>query len=185
MNRETWERIKEIFAEARERAGEARLAFLAEACGTDTEVRREVESLLAAHSEMEDRFIAEPAADAALALLGQRQIQDWIGRRIGDYRLLAELGSGGMGTVFLAERADAEFDKKVAIKLVRFGLDREEIVVRFRQERQILAGLDHPNIAQLLDGGAIEEGLPYLVMEHVEGLPVDRYCAERDLGVHE
>ncbi|HEX4964810.1 MAG TPA: protein kinase [Thermoanaerobaculia bacterium] len=185
MDRETWERIKQLFAEAREREGEARSDFLAEACGADTEVRREVESLLVAHSEISDSFIGAPAADAALAILGQRETQGWIGRRIGAYRLLAELGSGGMGTVFLAARADAEFERKVAIKLIRLGLDREEIVARFRQERQILAGLDHPNIARLLDGGATEEGLPYLVMEHVEGLPIDRYCAERDLGVRE
>src|SRR5205807_3605004 len=117
--------IKQLVAEVREREGEARSAFLAEACGTDTEVRREVESLLVAYSEIDDSFIAEPAADEALELLGQRETKGWIGRRIGAYRLIAELGSGGMGTVFLATRADAEFEKKVAIKLIRFGLDRE------------------------------------------------------------
>src|SRR5205814_7583 len=96
-----------------------------------------------------------------------------IERRIGPYRLLRELGHGGMGTVFLAARADEQFDKRVALKVVR-GSDSEEVIRYFRRERQILAGLEHPNIARLLDGGTTDDGLPYFVMEHVEGDPIDR-----------
>ncbi len=105
-------------------------------------------------------------------------------RRIGPYRLLRELGHGGMGTVFLAARADEQFEKRVALKVVR-GSDSEEVIRFFRRERQILAGLEHPNIARLLDGGTTDDGLPYFVMEHVEGEPIDRYCDERKLAIPE
>jgi serine/threonine-protein kinase len=103
-------------------------------------------------------------------------------RRIGPYRLISELGRGGMGTVWLAARADEHFEKRVALKVVR-GSDSQEVFRFFRRERQILAGLEHPNIARLLDGGTTEEGLPYFVMEHVEGVPIDRYCDEHKLSV--
>jgi serine/threonine-protein kinase len=105
-------------------------------------------------------------------------------RRIGPYRVLREIGQGGMGTVYLAARDDDEYQKRVAIKVVR-GVDSAEVVRHFRRERQILAGLEHPNIARLLDGGSTEDGLPYLVMQHVEGLPIDRFCDERKLSVRE
>jgi len=105
-------------------------------------------------------------------------------RRIGAYRVLRELGHGGMGTVFLAARADDQYQKQVAIKVVR-GLDSDQIVRYFRRERQILAALDHPNIARLLDGGATEDGLPYFVMECVEGEPIDSFCDQRKLSVQE
>ena len=105
-------------------------------------------------------------------------------RRIGPYKLIRELGRGGMGTVWLAARADEQFEKRVALKVVR-GSDSEEVLRFFRRERQILAGLEHPNIARLLDGGTTEEGLPYFVMEHVEGVPIDRYCDEHKLSVPE
>src|SRR5215469_7444387 len=103
-------------------------------------------------------------------------------RRIGPYKLISELGRGGMGTVWLAARADEHFEKRVALKVVR-GSDSQEVIRFFRRERQILAGLEHPNIARLLDGGTTEEGLPYFVMEHVEGVPIDRYCDEHKLSV--
>jgi len=105
-------------------------------------------------------------------------------RRIGPYRLLRELGHGGMGTVFLAARADEQFEKRVALKVVR-GSDSAEVIRFFRRERQILAGLEHPNIARLLDGGTTDDGLPYFVMEHVEGEPIDRYCDARKLAIPE
>jgi serine/threonine-protein kinase len=106
-------------------------------------------------------------------------------RRIGPYRLLRELGHGGMGTVFLAARADEQFHKKVALKVIRGGADSEEVVRHFKRERQILAGLDHPNIARLLDGGTTDDGLPYLVMEYIEGEPLVDYCDSRRLNVTE
>lgn len=105
--------------------------------------------------------------------------------RIGPYRLLGELGSGGMGTVFLAERVDGGFRQRVAIKLIRAGLGGADALSRFRRERQILAGLDHPNIARLLDGGETDDGLPYLVMDHVDGIAIDRHCDQRQLDVRE
>jgi serine/threonine-protein kinase len=105
-------------------------------------------------------------------------------RRVGPYQLIRELGQGGMGTVFLAVRADEQFLKKVALKVVR-AADSEDVVEYFRRERQILAGLEHPNIARLLDGGTTDDGLPYFVMEHVEGVPIDRYCDEHQLTVPE
>lgn len=109
--------------------------------------------------------------------------QSVVGRRIGPYRVIREIGHGGMGTVYLAVRADDQFQKRAAIKLVRRGMDTDDILQRFRNERQILANLDHPNIARLLDGGTTVEGLPYFVMDYVEGTPVDRYCDEHKLSV--
>jgi tetratricopeptide (TPR) repeat protein len=106
-------------------------------------------------------------------------------RPVGPYKLLRELGRGGMGVVYLAARADAEYQKRVAIKVIRLGMDESEVVRYFRRERQILASLDHPHIARLLDGGTTEDGLPYLVMEYIEGLPVDEYCDGRRLPIAE
>jgi serine/threonine-protein kinase len=105
--------------------------------------------------------------------------------RLGPYEVVRGLGRGGMGAVYLARRADQQYEKLVAVKVVQSGQETEEMLRRFRQERQILAGLDHPNIAKLLDGGATTQGLPYFVMDYVEGEPVDRYCARRGLGIEE
>ena len=106
-------------------------------------------------------------------------------RRIGPYRILRELGHGGMGTVYLAARADEQFHKRVALKIIRAGADSAEVVRHFKRERQILAGLDHPNIAKLLDGGTTDDGLPYFVMEHIEGQPLLQYCDSRCLAIPE
>src|SRR5512136_817544 len=105
-------------------------------------------------------------------------------RRIGAYRVLRELGHGGMGTVYLAARADDQYQKRVAVKVIR-GLDSAEVVRHFRRERQILAGLDHPNIARLFDGGTTDDDLPYFVMEYVEGEPIDRFCDQHKLSIQE
>jgi eukaryotic-like serine/threonine-protein kinase len=109
----------------------------------------------------------------------------WIGRRIGVYQILEEIGHGGMGEVYRAVRVDGQYKKEVAIKLVRGGYDTAAVLERFLHERQILASLDHPNIARLYDGGTTEEGLPYLVMELIDGTPIDQYCEEHDLPVNE
>src|SRR5258708_2275986 len=111
--------------------------------------------------------------------------QSMVGRRIGPYQLLHSIGKGGMGSVYAAARADQEYKKIVAIKLVTSGMGTEDMLRRFRNERQVLAGLDHPCIARLLDGGSTEDGLPYLVMEFVEGLPIDRYCESHHLSLTE
>src|SRR4029079_18013978 len=107
----------------------------------------------------------------------------WAGRRVGPYLLVRELGHGGMGAVYLAIRADDEYRKQVAIKVIRSSFDPAFIQQRFRHERQILADLDHPNIARLIDGGSTEEGAPYFVMEYVEGLPIDQYCEANGLSI--
>jgi serine/threonine protein kinase/tetratricopeptide (TPR) repeat protein len=122
----------------------------------------------------------DPALKSTLDVRSEPQPE----RRIGAYRILRELGHGGMGTVYLAARADDQYQKRVAIKTIR-GLDSEEVLRHFRRERQILAALDHPNIARLFDGGSTDDGLPYFVMEFVEGQPIDDFCDERRLSVHE
>jgi len=168
-------RVMEILDAALERAPAERPALLAELCGDDVELRREVGKLL----DLEDDtggFLAV----AAVAFPGPEQRDT--GQRLGPYRLLGTLGRGGMGTVQLAVRQD-DFRKQVAIKVLRRELVSEGMVRRFHAERQILARLEHPSIARLLDGGTVADGRPYLVMEHVDGMPVDRYCASRSLSL--
>jgi serine/threonine-protein kinase len=166
-------------------------ALLDEACSGDAELRREVEGLLA-RLDTASRFLDSPPGAIAAALVaetreleGQLAADSFAGRRIGAYRIDRELGRGGMSRVFLAGRADGQFEQQVAIKLLRPGLDSDLDLERLRAERQILATLNHPNIARLLDGGVTEEGLPYLVMEYIDGQPLDRYCEERGLSVRQ
>ena len=170
-----WQQIKDKFLEATERDAHDREAWLERLKAEDPDLWREVASLLAAHAQSNavlDGMAADYAAPESFAEPEER----WVGRRIGAYVITALLGRGGMGEVYRARRADAQYEKEVAIKLVRAGYDTRYVLERFRAERQILANLDHPNIARLLDGGATAEGLPYLVMELVEGEPIDRYC---------
>jgi tetratricopeptide (TPR) repeat protein len=185
-----WSRVKEIVADALDRPAAERTAFVASACGGSDVLRQEVESLLAAHAAA-SAFIERPAEVPAEALAGlttggPEAIPQ--GAAIGPYRILRVIGAGGMGTVYLAERADEAFHRQVAIKVVAGALARPELVQRFLTERRILAALDHPHIARLLDAGATTDGLPYVVMEYVDGEPIDRYCkslsvaARLDLG---
>ena len=178
-----WRRVKSITADALERPEGEQRSFLASACAGDETLRAEVESLLGAHARaggfLEASGLAATGAATAVALAADQAVLFTVaGRRIGPYRVLGELGRGGMGVVYLAERADAAFEKKVAIKVVRGGFAAEPLMHRFREERRILATLDHPNIARLLDAGTTEDGLPYFVMEHVDGIPLDVYCQE-------
>ena len=175
MNKQLWDRVKEIFSEAVERPREARAAFLDAAC-RDPQLRAEVDALLDAHSQA--RGFLETPAGAALEAL-----HDLAGQRLGPYRIEAELGPGGMGVVYLAVRDDDAFEKKVAIKVVARGGD--EVHRRLEQERRILGRLQHANIAAILDGGRTPEGAPYLVMELVEGEPIDAYCRTRRLATRE
>ncbi len=146
-------------------------------CDGDVSLRAEIDSFLAFENSAVD-FIAEPAiASAAEFFADAVPLASVTGHLLGPYRLISELGHGGMGTVYLAERVD-EYEKKVAIKVVRRGLAAEELLTRFRHERQILATLDHPNIAKLLDGGTTEDGSPFIVMDYIEGLPLDDYCQQ-------
>ncbi len=182
MADERWARVKALFSQAVERPADGREAFLAGCCADDPALLDEVRSLLAAH-DAAGRFIETPAGAVAARLASRPAYQP--GSLVGAYRIVREIGHGGMGAVYLAERADGAFDKHVALKVVRRGLDTDDIVLRFRHERQTLADLDHPNIARLLDGGATGEGLPFFVMEYVEGTPIDRYCDERALTIPE
>lgn len=177
LSPERWARVERIFAGALERAPEARAGYLAAQCGGDEALRAEVESLLAAEARAGGgRFdvIARVAAD--LVIVGDAA---GVGRRLGAYRLEAEVGRGGMGVVYRGVREGADFEQTVAVKVLPGALFRPEAMERFRNERRILAGLEHPNIARLLDGGATPEGVPYVIMEYVDGVPLDRYVDAR------
>jgi serine/threonine protein kinase/tetratricopeptide (TPR) repeat protein len=180
VTQERWQQVKAVLDGALERGGAERAAFLEATCRDDVELRGEVESLLSYEAEAED-FIETPIF--RIWEDGEKPLDE--GQRIGAYRIVRAAGRGGMGAVYLAERADEEFRRQVAIKLVRRGMDTDEIVRRFRAERQILANLDHPNIARLLDAGTTEDGRPYFVMEWVEGRPIDEYCKAHQLAVRE
>ena len=183
MNPEQWERISEIFEKALALQGPARESFLNEACSGDSEFRRELDSLLASHEQAGSHFLNATDGSLAENFVQNRRSAVQPGRRIGPYLISAEIGHGGMGEVFAASRADGQYEKKVALKLVRSGYDTSFVLERFRNERQILASLDHPNIARLLDGGTTDDGIPYLVMELVEGEPMDAYCDSHKLSV--
>lgn len=169
------ERLKEIFHAACELEVSQRGAFLDQACGPDADLRGEIEALLKSN-ETADGFITDPPSQLAAEAFGVVEIPSAAGRTIGQYKLLERIGSGGMGEVYLAERSDQQFQMQVAIKLIKRGMDTDLLLRRFQHERQILASLEHPNIARLLDGGETEDGLPYLVMEYVKGERIDRYA---------
>jgi serine/threonine protein kinase len=183
-----WEQIKQIFQEAIELPPRERATFLDRVTGANGELRGEVESLLLADKEAGD-FIAEPAlVEAGLAGVDDAELTreiSCIGRHIGHYEVERELGRGGMGVVYLAARADAQFEKHVAIKVIKRGMDTEAILRRFVTERQILANLEHPNIARFLDGGTTDDSLPYFVMEYVDGESITKYCDSNKLNTNE
>ena len=174
-----WIRIESLFYAAVELEPESRSLFLDQACRDDADLRCEVESLLQSDRQTIG-FLRKPVLDAAQQIAAR---DDLSGKHIGAYQLLRLVGEGGMGKVYLAARADDLYHKQVAIKTVQGGLGQSRaMLLRFGRERQILANLDHPNIARLLDGGITEEGLPYLVMEYVDGIRVDEYCRINKLG---
>jgi serine/threonine protein kinase len=186
---ERWAQIRQIFDGALERSEVDRAAYLRVVCARDDELRREVESLLSSHDSAGD-FLDKPAASFAgttqTMISSGIDIQEYPpGHRVGTYELQKCIGRGGMGSVWLATRPDNEFKKQVAIKLVKRGMDTQEILRRFRLERQVLAGLTHPNIAALIDGGSTPDGLPYLVMEYVDGIRIDRYCEQHKSTITE
>ncbi|HQR36582.1 MAG TPA: protein kinase [Blastocatellia bacterium] len=188
MTPERWQQVKEIFNAALDRPAGERDALLESACGDDPSLRQQVENLLSSHQHAGD-FIEAPAALPFDSLLTDEavtlQLDSMAGRRIGAYKLIREIGRGGMGAVYLAIRVDNQFSQRAAIKLVKRGMDTDFILRRFRNERQILAALNHPNIARLMDGGTTDEGLPYFVMEYIEGLPMHRYCDTHRLTIAE
>lgn len=176
MDRERWQQVKHILEDAIEVPTEDRSEFVANACGDDPELRTEVNSLLS------ESIAAEALESNALEHLEPTE-DKLINTQIGKYRLIELIGTGGMGRVYLAERADGAFEQKVALKLIRRGLDSKEIQRRFVTERQILASLEHPNIAHLIDGGTTNDGLPFLVMEYVEGTPLISYADANSLDL--
>jgi eukaryotic-like serine/threonine-protein kinase len=184
MNAETWQRLKPLFHAALDLGPAERDSFLATACDGDVALRAQVERLLSSHDEPGD-FLVSPAAVCATDSLDEAKAEIRSGERIGPYEIVRELGHGGMGTVFLAVRADDQYRKQVAIKLIKRGMDTDLILRRFRMERQILANLEHPNIARLLEGGSTADGLPYFVMEYIEGQPVTEYCEARQFTINE
>ena len=176
MTNERWARLKELFGQALDLDPAERAVFLERVGGQDTTLRAEIESLLASYA---------PDEAELLTSAGERSPTDWEIRegRIDRYQIVRPIGAGGMGVVYLATRADHAYEKHVAIKVVQTRIESPEILSRFVHERQILASLDEPHIARLLDGGTTEDGLPYLVMEYVEGIRIDEYCDAHALSV--
>ena len=194
-----WSQVEDLFHRALERDAASRTAFLAAECGDDEELLADVASLLESHDEADDGLdrVSGAIQDTASRALTASSDQA-LGERVGRFRLVREIGRGGMGVVYLAERADGAFEQRVAIKVIQRlggdglgsdglggdGLGGDEVARRrFLDERQMLARLEHSAIARLLDGGEMEDGRPYLVMEYVEGLRIDHWCADRQLDV--
>jgi serine/threonine protein kinase/tetratricopeptide (TPR) repeat protein len=182
MTPEQWETIKELVEGGLERQGDGRARFVDEACAGDPSLRVEVSELIASY-EQAGSFMAASPFDAAATLVAEDRDTSLEGQRIGAYRNVRALGHGGMGTVYLAVRDDEVYRKEVAVKLIKRGMDTDGILRAFRTERQILATLDHPNIARLLDGGTTDDGRPYFVMDYVEGVPLDVYCDAHTLSI--
>ncbi len=177
-----WDRIVELHHEALDRPAEEREAYLG-SVDADPEVVAEVRSLLAVETAT-SRPLDRPAGRLADLAEGAPDDDGHDPEHVGAYRVLRRIGAGGMGVILLAERADGSFEKRVAVKLVKRGMDSEAVLERFRAERQILASLDHPAIARLLDAGISDDDRPYFVLEHVEeGLPIDEYCRRHRLSI--
>lgn len=176
-------RCEEIFARALEREPSGREAFLEEVCGGDRELLADVRSLLGALSGAEG-FLERPVMSGLTQLTLPDEDQDpAIGRRIGPYRIERRLGAGGMGRVYLALREGVDFDQRVAVKLVARGIYDREALRRFRNECRALATLEHPHVTRMIDGGFTEDGTPYIVMEYVDGEPIDAFCDRHGLDV--
>jgi len=173
--KQEWERIKELFGAALERDPGQRAVFLEEACGQNVSLRKEVESLLHAH---------DTAGTTLEHLPGNPTFESTQVRSIGPYQLLDRIGEGGMGQVWLAQQA-APLQRRVALKLIRWGMYDDNLLHRFLAERQSLAVMDHPSIAKVFDAGTTPEGQPYFVMEYVPGVPITDYCDEKNLKIRD
>lgn len=180
---ERWAEVERLFLQAAEvPAGAPRDAFLDERCGGDVLLRKEVLSLLQYDTREESPLLDALQASAASMLISEDLAP---GGLVGVWRIERELGRGGMAVVYLATRADGEFRKHVAIKVIKRGMDTTAIIERLRRERRILAALEHPSIARLVDGGTLPDGRPWIAMEHVDGMPIDSYCERHGLGIEE
>src|SRR5262245_29845228 len=163
---------KSIFAEALNKQGPDRAAFLDQQCRDNAEMRRRLEYLLAAHDNP-DPFLNAPSPDYGPTI--DQPIQEHTETFIGPYQLLEQIGEGGFGLVYVANQQEP-VRRKVALKILKPGMDTRQVVARFEAERQALAIMDHPNIARVFDGGATPSGRPYFVMELVKGVPITTYC---------
>ncbi|MCB0751948.1 MAG: protein kinase, partial [Ignavibacteriae bacterium] len=175
-----WEKVEELFSKALDIDKKERLEFLKKYCENDTNLFNDVLSLL-----NEDEEIHPLLDKKASEIINIDEKLNFVGQQIGNYKLLEEIASGGMGTVFLAERCDGIFEQKVALKIIKPGLSTIPIIRRFQHERQILANLQHPNIARLFDGGVTEDRRPFFTMEYVDGIPIDEYCDKNKLTINE
>src|ERR1700682_207042 len=185
MPPDRWREIEKLFHLAIGRPAGDRAAFIAQACGSDAAMVEELNYLVDCHIEG-GAFLEGSAAEELPRLLQQDEDDPTAEPiRVGPYRIIRQIGHGGMGAVYLAERSDGQYQETVAIKIVRGGPDGTLLTRRFRTERQILANLHHPNVARLFDGGTTEGGVPSLVMEYVDGEPVDQYCDTHNLSTAE
>ncbi len=199
MTPDRWQKIEAVFQTAIDLPLAERSAFVFAECGGDAALLVEVERLLAS-SDSADDFIESPVwtdskflntsakkeiSDSLDGNIGDSDRDGFLGKRIGVYRVTREIGRGGMGAVYLADRDDGEFQQRVAIKLIKRGMDSDFIIRRFRHERQILASFEHPFIARLLDGGTTTENIPYFVMEFVEGETLHNYCDKKKFGTRD
>jgi len=180
MESKRWEQLQRIFESAIELPPLQRNEFLQEVCAGDREMYEEIKAMLDADSTR-NSLLDRPIQESFSSMIGT----DHINKKIGPYKILKEVGSGGMGAVYLAKRIDGQFEQQVALKLIKPGIHSGDIVSRFEHERQILAQLQHPNIARLLDGGLSDDRMPYFSMEYVSGLPIDRYCDDHKLTIEE
>ncbi len=182
-NKVNWNQVKEIFSNALELDGEVRAKYITNACGSDENLLKEVLSLIESHHIHSplDHSIEELRE----TVISEMSTAENIGENVGPYKILKELGRGGMGRVYLAERADEQYQQKVALKLLFAGFSHKNQTLRFLNERQILASLNHRNIAVLLDGGITRHSQPWFAMEYVEGMPIDRYCNENQLTINQ
>ncbi|HEX5481758.1 MAG TPA: serine/threonine-protein kinase [Terriglobia bacterium] len=188
MSQSSWPLVREILYGALELAPHERSCYLDESCASQpASIRAEVETLLASYERGGDDFLRTLDLGRPPVPLPESEpaVCRWIGRRIGPYQVTEQVGRGGMGIVLRAIRADGQFEQEAAIKIIRAPLTLDFLLERFRHERQILAALDHPNIARLLDGGTTEDGLPYFVMEYIDGQPLDAYCDAHHLSLRE
>jgi serine/threonine protein kinase len=183
MSRARWQQIQSVFEEVVDVSPAERAARLVAACASDADLMRSVESLLASDQRTEDPLL-NAIGEAAESLLVEHQDR-LVGTRIGHYRVVSILGHGGMSTVYRGERDDAQYQQTVAIKVLHHAALHPRLRGRLHSERHILATLAHPSIARLIDSGDLEDGTPYLVMEHVDGEPIDAYCDSRTLFVRE
>jgi non-specific serine/threonine protein kinase/serine/threonine-protein kinase len=185
MTPERWKHVKQALATALELAPAERMVYLQNSYAADASLRADIEPLLASEQRLKEKFLDRADLAAAVATVASPDENFWVGRRVGPYSVVEQIGSGGMGEVYRAVRADDQYEKVVALKFVRAGQYSSDVLTRFKKERQILAGIDHPNLAKLLDGGTSDEGMPYFVMELIDGQPITQYCNDHELSIRE